>query len=67
MVDKKFAEKIFKTLAVLKDDECIVAVRHKGEFIMAREKKENVFVCNSAHCWVMTNLNKTKGGISYAW
>lgn len=40
MVDKKFAEKIFKTLAVLKDDECIVAVRHKGEFIMAREKRK---------------------------
>ena len=50
MVDKKFAKKIFKTLAVLNDDEFIVAVRHKGEFIMAREKKENVFVCNSAHC-----------------
>ena len=42
MVDKNFAEKLFKTLVVLKDDECIILVRHKDKHTMIRQKRKNV-------------------------
>lgn len=42
MVDKNFAEKLFKTLVVLKDDECIILVRQKGKHTMIRQKRKNV-------------------------